>query len=136
MPTEEEVARRLGVGIIEHRTLQERYRRAQVASLEARLDCDGNPGGELHGLVVDSRATDPETAAETAELREQLATAIKTLGEQEQVVTAFYFYEGLTLREIGAALGLTEGRISQILHRALAKLKVKLSEGLERSGGL
>jgi RNA polymerase sigma factor for flagellar operon FliA len=52
------------------------------------------------------------------------------------VVTAFYFYEGLTLREIGAALGLTEGRISQILHRALAKLKVRLSEGLERSGGL
>jgi RNA polymerase sigma factor FliA len=93
-------------------------------------------GGELHGLVVDSRATDPETAAETAELREQLATAIKTLGEQEQVVTAFYFYEGLTLREIGAALSLTEGRISQILHRALAKLKVKLSEGLERSGGM
>lgn len=136
MPTEEEVARRLGVGIIEHRTLQERYRRAQVGSLEARLDYDGNPGGELHGLVADSRATDPESAAETAELRERLAAAIKTLGEQERVVTAFYFYEGLTLREIGAALGLTEGRISQILHRALAKLKVRLSEGLERSGGL
>jgi DNA-directed RNA polymerase sigma subunit (sigma70/sigma32) len=38
---------------------------------------------------------------------------------------------GLTLREIGGALNLTEGRISQILHRALAKLKEALSESLE-----
>ncbi len=38
------------------------------------------------------------------------------------MVITFYFYEGLTLREIGGALNVTEGRISQILHRALAKL--------------
>jgi RNA polymerase sigma factor FliA len=123
-PTEEEVARKLGVGITEHRALLERYRRAQVSSLEARLECDGN----LHGLVADSRAADPESAVETAELRQRLVEAIKTLGEKERVVTTFYFYEGLTLREIGRALNLTEGRISQILHRALAKLKETLSE--------
>ncbi len=41
------------------------------------------------------------------------------------------FYEGLTLREIGRVLNLTEGRISQILHGALAKLKEALSESLE-----
>ncbi|MCA1687770.1 MAG: sigma-70 family RNA polymerase sigma factor, partial [Actinobacteria bacterium] len=99
------------------------------------LECDGKLGGELHGLVADSRAADPESAAETAELRVRLVEAIKTLGEQERVVTTFYFYEGLTLREIGGALNLTEGRISQILHQALAKLKETLSEGLELSGG-
>lgn len=127
-PTEEEVARELGVGIAEHRAFLERCSRAQVGSLEARLESEDGLGGELHQLVADSRATDPESAAEKAELRARLVEAIKTLGEQERVVTTFYFYEDLTLREIGGALNLTEGRISQILHRALAKLKEALSE--------
>ena len=80
-------------------------------------------------------APDPQSAVEMAELRARLAEAIGALGEQERVVTTFYFYEGLTLREIGGALNLTEGRISQILHRALAKLREALSEGVELSGG-
>ncbi len=46
-----------------------------------------------------------------------------TLGEKERVVTTFYFYGGLTLREIGGALNLAEGRITQILHRALANAR-------------
>jgi len=134
MPTEEEVARELGVGIAEHRAFLERCSRSQVGSLEARLDSGGGPGGELHQIVADSRAVDPASAAESAELRARLVDAINALGEQERVVTTFYFYEGLTLREIGGALNLTEGRISQILHRALAKLREALSEYPQPSG--
>jgi RNA polymerase sigma factor FliA len=44
------------------------------------------------------------------------------------VVTTFYYFEGLTLREIGRVLDLTEGRISQILHAALASLRHSLEE--------
>jgi RNA polymerase sigma factor for flagellar operon FliA len=128
VPTEEEVARELGVGIAEHRAFLERCSRVQVGSLEARLESEGSLGVELHQMVADSRAADPESAAEAAELRAQLLEAINSLGEQERVVTTFYFYEVLTLREIGGALNLTEGRISQILHRALAKLREALSE--------
>jgi RNA polymerase sigma factor FliA len=134
MPTEEEVARELGVGIAEHRVFLERCSRAQVGSLEARLESESGPGGELHQMVADSRAVDPESAAETAELRARLVDAINALGERERVVTTFYFYEGLTLREIGGALNLTEGRISQILHQALAKLREALSEYPQHSG--
>jgi RNA polymerase sigma factor FliA len=112
-PTEKEVARKLGVGISEHRVFLERCSRVQVGLLEARLECEGN----LHGLVADSRAVDPQSAAETAELRARLVKATQDLGEQERVVTTFYFYERLTLREIGGSLNLTEGRISQILHQ-------------------
>ena len=50
------------------------------------------------------------------------------------MVTTFYFYEGLTLKEIGGAMNLTEGRISQILHRALAKLRENCSESPQFSG--
>ena len=129
-PTEEELARKLGVGIAEHRAFLERCWQAKVGSLEARLESDGN----LHGLLADSRAADPESAAESAEVRARLIEAIEALGEQERVVTTFYFYEGLTLREIGGALNLTEGRISQILHRALLKLRQTLSESPQFSG--
>ena len=52
--TEEEVARKLGVGIVEHRVFLERCWRAQVGSLEASSEHDSN----LHGLVADSRAPD------------------------------------------------------------------------------
>ena len=51
-------------------------------------------------------------------------------------MTTFYFYEGLTLREIGGALNLTEGGISQrYCTGALAKLREALSEGVELPGG-
>jgi RNA polymerase sigma factor (sigma-70 family) len=65
---------------------------------------------------------------ETAELRARLVEATQALGEQERVVTTFYFYDRLTLREIGGSLNLTEGRISQILHSALVGLRKILAE--------
>jgi RNA polymerase sigma factor for flagellar operon FliA len=135
-PTEVEVACELGVGIEEHLAFLERCSRAQVGSLEARLDPDGGAGGTLHELVPDRSATDPESAAEMAEVRSRLTQAIEELGERERVVTTFYFYEGLTLREIGKALDLTEGRISQILRRALTQLRRTLSENPRFSGRL
>ncbi len=88
----------------------------------------------MHELVADRSAADPETAAEMAEVRARLTQAIEALGERERVVTTFYFYEGLTLREIGKALNLTEGRISQILRRALTELRSTLSESAQFSG--
>jgi RNA polymerase sigma factor for flagellar operon FliA len=63
-----------------------------------------------------------------AEVRERLVKAIEDLGEQQRVVTTFYYYEGLTLKEIGRVLHLTEGRISQILHSALVRLRKSLAE--------
>ncbi|CAN5639249.1 MAG: sigma-70 family RNA polymerase sigma factor [Rubrobacteraceae bacterium] len=101
-PTEREVAEKLGVEFEDHRDFLSRFNRAQVWSLEA--------------------------AAEVGEMRTRLVEAIKDLGERERMVTTFYFYEGLTLREIGKALNLTEGRISQILRQALVKLKGALAE--------
>jgi RNA polymerase sigma factor for flagellar operon FliA len=63
-----------------------------------------------------------------AEVRARLVSAIEELGEQERVVITFYYYEGLTLREIGRVLDLTEGRISQILHSALVRLRQNLAQ--------
>ena len=134
-PTESELVRHLGISISEHRAFLDQYARVQVRSLESRLECQEGPGGGLHDLIGDNAATDPESAAEVAEVRARLVRAIQGLGEQERVVTTFYYYEGLTLREIGRALNLTEGRISQILHRALVRLRHSLSEDRRLSEG-
>jgi RNA polymerase sigma factor for flagellar operon FliA len=61
-------------------------------------------------------------------MRARLVRAIEGLGEQERVATTVYYYEGLTLREIGRVLDLTEGRISQILHSALVRLRQNPAE--------
>ena len=136
-PTVEEVAEELGVDVEEHRSFLEQYARSQVTSLESRLEVDGGIGVEFQALVVDKAAKDPQSEANRSDLRDQLVGAIDTLEEQERLVATFYFYEGLTLKEIGRALNLTEGRISQILRRALKKLRERLSDGsLAYGGGL
>ena len=124
-PTESEVAVRLGVSIADHRAFLERVARSKVGSLEARTGCDPAEGG-LHEVVADQFGADPVLAVEGSELRALLVRAIEGLGEQERVVTTFYYYEGLTLREIGGALGLTEGRISQILRSSRLRLREAL----------
>lgn len=127
-PTESELVRSLGISVTELRAFLDQYARAQVRSLETSQEFNGGPVRGLHDLISDQAATDPASAAEVAEVRTRLIRAIGCLGEKERVVTTFYYYEGLTLREIGRALDLTEGRISQILHAALRRLRHSLSE--------
>ena len=127
-PTESELVGRLGISVTEHRAFLDQYARAQVRSFEACGDIQGGPVGGLHDLVGDHEAIDPASAAEVAEIRARLVRAIGCLGEKERVVTTFYYFEGLTLREIGRVLDLTEGRISQILHAALARLRLSLDD--------
>ena len=126
-PTESETAGALGVSLTDHRAFLDRVARSKVGSLEA--GCEALEGG-LHDLVPDRLAADPGAAAERAEVRAILGRAIEDLGEQERVVTTFYYYEGLTLREIGGILGLTEGRISQILRAAMIRLRGSLSDAV------
>ena len=126
-PTESELVGALGVSVADHREFVQRTARSHVGSLEARLDAEPAQNG-LHDLLEDHLAVDPARAAESAETRAVLVRALDALTEQQRVVTTFYYYEGLTLREIGGILGLTEGRISQILRAAMIRLRQRLSE--------
>jgi RNA polymerase sigma factor for flagellar operon FliA len=126
-PTRDEIAREAGLGVDEYDRFLEQYSRAQVASLEARLESDDGLLGREHGAsIADEAADDPQGSLEREELRAHLTDAVAGLKERERVVATMYFYEGLTLKEIGKALGLTEGRISQILRGALLKLREHL----------
>ena len=127
-PTEAEVAREADLTVAEYREFLSQYSRVHVGSLEARLEIDGGIGAEYGSLLEDHGADDPQNEANRADLRAQLVGALENLGEQERLVATFYFYDGLTLKEIGKALNLTEGRISQILRRALNHLRGWLTD--------
>ena len=120
-PTEGEIARELNVTVSDYRKALQYYTQAQVDSLDARIEGYGDGGGGLE--IASGEDEDPSMSVEQREVREQLVTAIKELNERERTVVTLYFYEGLTLREIGQALQLTEGRISQIMRRTLEKLR-------------
>lgn len=128
-PTEEELAQAVDVSVEKHRGMLDRYSRAAVWSLDTRVESEDGAGSHYGELVEDSAAMDPQDAVERDETRIRLVNALERLAERERLVATFYFYEGLTLKEIGKAMNLTEGRISQILRRALERLRADLSDG-------
>jgi len=63
---------------------------------------------------------------DSTELKDRVADAIARLPEREKLVVALYYYENLTLREIGEVLGVTESRVSQLHTKAVLRLRSRL----------
>lgn len=120
-PTEAELAEKSDLSVAEYRDVMQQQDLARTSSLEAQSADDG--GRDFGPQIADETAVDPESAVENVERREELIIAMQELSDKERTVVTLYFYQDLTLREIGQALGLTEGRISQILKKTLGKLR-------------
>ena len=82
----------------------------------------------LLDTIPDTSASDPQEALDSSEVKDRLADAIGSLPEREQLVVALYYYENLTLREIGEVLGVTESRVSQLHTKAVMRLKTQLQQ--------
>ncbi len=126
-PTDEEMATKLEMDIETfHNSLLEIANSSILAldDLWTFADPDG-AGGQISVLdtIRDPGAPDPEAEAQTGELKDQLADAIESLPERERLVVALYYYENLTLREIGEVLGVTESRVSQLHTKAVLALR-------------
>jgi RNA polymerase sigma factor for flagellar operon FliA len=78
------------------------------------------------GSIRDDAADDPVALFESSEVKEILSDAIERLPEREKTVIALYYYEGLTLKEIGQVLGVTESRVSQLHTKAVLRLRARL----------
>ena len=78
----------------------------------------------LLDTIQDPQALDPAMEMDTTEMKDRLADAIARLPEREKLVVALYYYENLTLREIGEVLGVTESRVSQLHTKAVLRLEV------------
>jgi len=76
----------------------------------------------------EERAHDPVEAFEVDEVKMLLADAINRVSDRERLVLTLYYYEGLTLSEIGDVLGVTESRVCQIHTKGILQLRVRLGE--------
>jgi len=129
-PTEPEVAEELGIGLEELHQIFSQVSFVNVIALDELLNVGGERGDKLSlvDTLEDTKAEDPVMAFETEETKYLLARAINTLPEREKIVVTLYYYEGLTLAEIGQVLGVTESRICQMHTKAVLQLRAKLND--------
>ena len=129
-PTEAEVAERLGVPLQELHQIFSKVSNANVMALDELMSpsSERGEGASLVDTLEDTRAEDPVLAFEGEETKYLLARAIEQLSEREKIVVTLYYYEGLTLAEIGRILGVTESRICQMHTKAVVQLRKKLQD--------
>jgi RNA polymerase sigma factor for flagellar operon FliA len=128
-PTDEEVAEAMDLDVEDMRKFLGQLSLVNVVALdELLMDDDGGGSPRLGDTLKDSSALDPQAAAEHGEARQLLARAVEQLPEREKVVVSLYYFEGLTLAEIGRVLGVTESRICQMHTKAVLQLRTKLAD--------
>ena len=129
-PTEAEVAREMDIKIEDLHAIFSQVSFVNVVALDELLHAGGERGDKmtLGDTLEDPKAPDPINLFEGEETKYILAKAINTLPEREKIVVTLYYYEGLTLAEIGQVLGVTESRICQMHTKAVLQLRGKLSE--------
>lgn len=123
---DEWVMQEMGIDEKSYREIQELAGRSYISSLDEVVVPDGGEGGlELEDLIPDTHETMSDRMDAESD-RDRLARAIGSLTEREQQVLSLYYYEGLSLKEIGRVIGVTESRVSQIHGHALSALRTIL----------
>jgi RNA polymerase sigma factor for flagellar operon FliA len=127
-PADQEMASALGVTVDEFQESLVRITGSSVVALDELWTVSDASGDQVSLLdtIEDPRAVDPAAEVDTTEMKDRLGGAIAALPEREKLVVALYYYENLTLREIGDVLGVTESRVSQLHTKAVLRLKSRL----------
>ena len=128
-PTDDEIAAKVGIEVSELEQSLTDISRSSIAALDELWTISGSGGDQvsLIDTIEDEHGPEPQSAFAQTELREIVADAITSLPEREKLVITLYYYEDLTLREIGEVLGVTESRVSQLHTKAVLRLKARLS---------
>ena len=126
-PEDEEVAQEMGLSLDQfHETLNE-TKSIPIFSLEdLGIAKESGDQQSLLDCLAGKADADPQTQVRLIELKEIIAKAIDALPEKERLMVSLYYYEELTMKEIGAVLDITESRVSQIHSKAVYRLRTKL----------
>ena len=127
-PSDAEVAAEMGIKEKELQTIFNQISFVGLVALDEVLG--GSASGEREsttlGDTIPDKGEGPVAAFEVEEMKQILASAINRLGDREKIVLTLYYYEGLTLSEIGEVLGVTESRVCQIHTKAVLQLRSKM----------
>ena len=128
-PTDEEIAGKLGIEPEELEESLSEISRSSIGALDELWTISSSGGDQvaLIDTIEDTQGPEPQSALAQTELKDALGEAIARLPEREKLVVTLYYYEELTLREIGEVLGVTESRVSQLHTKAILRLKARLA---------
>src|SRR5271166_369782 len=129
-PTDEEIAEELGVTVEELNESLLAISHSSMVALDELWSVSDSSGDQvsLMDTIEDHAAPDPAKALDVGDLKDRIADSIAKLPEREKLVIALYYYENLTLREIGEVLGVTESRVSQMHTKAVLRLRSRMQE--------
>lgn len=128
-PSDGELAERLKVSVDDLAEMLTQINLVSVVALDELLSVGGERGEKVSLIetIEDTKAADPVALFESEEMRHILAKSVNILPERERLVITLYYYEGLTLAEIGAVLGVTESRVCQIHTKAVLALRNRIA---------
>ncbi|MBA2263011.1 MAG: RNA polymerase sigma factor WhiG [Solirubrobacterales bacterium] len=129
-PTDDELAAALDISVEELQESLLQISTSTIAALDELWTVSDASGDQVSLLdtLQDPRAEDPAAVMDQTDLKDRVADAIARLPEREKLVIALYYYENLTLREIGEVLGVTESRVSQLHTKAVLRLRSRMSD--------
>lgn len=127
LPEEEEVAKNLGLSLDEYFKILQNAGGAVVFSFEDFRDrMHEDSDVDVAECIADKAMKSPLEILEDSAIRDALALLIEGLPEKEKILLSLYYWEELTMKEIGKVLSLTEGRVCQLHSQALIRLKAKM----------
>ncbi len=132
-PHEGEVAQEMDLSLDEYQQLLGDLKGLEIGTLHMERNEDS--GEEELAYVPGNPEEDPLFCCLRGELEDRLADAIQHLPDRERLVMTLYYFEEMTMREIGLALGVVESRVSQVHASAVVHLRAR-SEGSGREGRL
>lgn len=125
-PTEEELAEHLEMSVEDLLNALAEIGRTGIGALDELVGADSTTS--VGDMLADPGSISPETAVQVEETRQGLVEAINRLPERDRLVVTLYYYEGMTLSEIGEVLGVTESRVCQIHAKTMMSLRNRLGE--------
>jgi RNA polymerase sigma factor for flagellar operon FliA len=125
VPAEPEIAREMDMGLSEFQQLLGELKGLEIGSLH--LERTEDSGDEELSYIPGSPDEDPLFRCLQGEMKQRLTDAIEELPEKERMVLTLYYYEELTMKEIGLTLGVVESRVSQIHSAAVLRLRAALA---------
>jgi RNA polymerase sigma factor for flagellar operon FliA len=120
-PQEQEIAERMGLKLAEYQQLLGELKGLEIGSLHDMAHEDG--GEEELAHIAGPEQDSPLFAVLQGETKQRLVDAIEELPERERLVLTLYYYEELSMKEIGEVLGVVESRVSQIRSAAISRLR-------------